>query len=154
MAIRINIGTLNDGTHELSLSSDNKELGLENNIIKGNLDILLELFKASNQLDIKLKLRGKLQLPCDMCLEEFEQPFEKDFELVYIQQSSREEKFDDDYVKSYSPHMKTIDITDDIRQFVLLSIPMRHVPAMKDDGTCTWCGRTKEYWNSFLKKEE
>lgn len=154
MSIRINIGTLNDGTHELNLTSDSKELGLENGIIKDKLEIFLELFKTSNQLDLKVKLKGKMLLPCDRCLEEYEQPFEKDFELVYVQQTAREDKFDDDYVKSYSPHMKTIDITDDLRQYVLLSVPMKHVPPVKDDGTCTWCGKTKEYWESFYKKEE
>ncbi|RPI13039.1 MAG: DUF177 domain-containing protein [Ignavibacteriae bacterium] len=154
MAIKINIGTLNDGTHEIELVSDSKELGLESGIIKDKLYIYLEMFKTSNQLDLRINLKGKFILPCDKCLEMYEHPFENDFELVYVQQAQREEKFDDDYVKSYSPHMKTIDITDDIRQFVLLSIPMKHVPVMKDDGTCTWCGKTKEYWESFLKEEE
>jgi hypothetical protein len=31
---------------------------------------------------------------------------------------------------------------------------MRHVPPVKDDGTCSWCGKTKEFWEQFLKKEE
>ena len=154
MAIKINIGTLNDGTHEIELNANAKELGLEPGIITDKLYIYLDLFKTSNQVDLKVKLKGKFNLPCDMCLEPYDQEFEKDFELVYVQQSAREEEFDDDYVKSYSPHMKTIDITDDIRQYTLLAIPMRHTPPFKDDGTCTWCGKTKAYWDSFLKKEE
>jgi uncharacterized protein len=154
MAIKINIGTLNDGSHNLEMNADYREIGLDKNIIKDNLAISLDLFKTSNQVDVRIKLSGKFILVCDRCIEEYEHPFEKDFELVYIQQSARDDKIDDDYVKSYSPSMKTIDITDDIRQFVLLTIPMRHIPLMKDDGICSWCGKTKEYWEQFLKKEE
>jgi uncharacterized metal-binding protein YceD (DUF177 family) len=154
VAIKINIGTLNDGTHEIEMIADAKELGLETGIIKDKLNIFLELFKTTNQVDLKIRLKGYFILACDMCLETYEQPFDNDFELVFVQQTSREEKFDDDYVKSFSPNMKTIDVTDDIRQFVLLSIPMKHTPPFKDDGTCTWCGKTKKYWDSFLKKED
>jgi hypothetical protein len=32
----------------------------------------------------------------------------------------------------------------------MLSIPMRKVPAETAEGVCTWCGKTKEYWNSLM----
>jgi uncharacterized metal-binding protein YceD (DUF177 family) len=50
--------------------------------------------------------------------------------------------------------MKTIDITNDVREFILLSVPMRKVPAETDTGACSWCGKTEEYWKSLIQDKE
>jgi len=150
MAIKINIGTLEDGSHKLDLFSDTKELGLEQGLLKDKLKITLDLFKATHQIDLKIKLTGIMVLACDRCLEVYELPFENFFEQVFVQKSQREEAFNDDYIRTYSPFMKTVDITNDIREYVLLSIPMRKVPAENAEGICTWCGKTKEYWQKLI----
>jgi len=71
-----------------------------------------------------------------------------------VQKSQREEAFSDDYIRTYSPFMKTVDITNDIKEYILLSIPMRRVPAETSEGVCSWCGKTKEYWRNLIKEEE
>ena len=44
--------------------------------------------------------------------------------------------------------------TNDIKEMVLLAIPMRQVPEEKQDGSCSWCGKTKEYWHQFIVDEK
>jgi uncharacterized protein len=154
MAIKLNIGTLGDGSHQIDLISDAKELGLDVGLLKDKLDVFIDLFKASHQIDLRLKLTGIMTLTCDRCLEIYEIPFERNFELVFVQKSQREEAFSDDYIRTYSPFMKTVDITNDIREYVLLSMPMRKVPAENADGICTWCGKTKEYWKNLIIPRE
>ena len=153
MAIKINIGTLGDGSHQLELFSDSKELGLEHGLIKDKLRITLDFFKAAHQIDLKIKLTGIMMFACDRCLEFYELPFEKKFEQVFVQKAQREKDFSDDYIRTYSPFMKTVDITNDIREYILLSIPMRKVPAETAEGVCTWCGKTKEYWQNLIKPQ-
>ncbi len=154
MAIKINIGTLSDGSRSLELISDAKELGLENGLLKDRLIVAIDVFKASHQIDMKITLTGIMTFACDRCLEIYEMPFKKNFEMVFVQKSQREEHFSDDYIRTYSPFMKTVDITNDIREYVLLSIPMRRVPEETAQGVCTWCGKTKEYWNNLIRDTE
>jgi uncharacterized metal-binding protein YceD (DUF177 family) len=157
MAIRINLGTLKEGSQVIELDTDAHELGLDKSLLKDRLHVVLDISKTSNQIDIKLNLTGILMPECDRCLEIFEMPLNLDHELVFIQKSAREEKIDidsqDDYLKFYSPFMKSVDITNDIREFVLLAIPMRKVPEWKD-GKCTWCGRNEEYFKQFLASRD
>jgi uncharacterized protein len=154
VAIKLNIGTLKDGSQQIELVSDAKEIGLEDRLLKGNLLINVDLFKATHQLDLKVKISGVMNLVCDRCLDVYEMPFVSDFEIVFVQKSEREEAINDDYIRSYSPFMKTVDITNDIREYVLLSVPMRKVPAETPEGVCTWCGKTEDYWKNLIQDEE
>jgi uncharacterized metal-binding protein YceD (DUF177 family) len=154
MAIKINIGTLNEGYQQIGLSAGFRELGLTDNVVKENVDISLELFKSIHQLDIKVKISGFLWMDCDRCLEEFYKPFESEFEIVYVQKAAREDEIDEDYIRTYNPFMKTIDLTNDIKEMIILSVPMKKLPDENKDGSCSWCGKTKDYWNSIIIDED
>lgn len=153
MAIKIGISSLNEGSQAIELKSDENELLLPQGILKGPLDVKLDLFKTSNQLDLKVSLKGIILLECDRCLDNFEQNFNSKFELVFVQKSHREEEINEDYIRTYSPHMRTIDITNDIKEAVLLAVPMKKLPGEKPDGSCLWCGRTKEFWDGILTEK-
>jgi uncharacterized protein len=154
VAIKLNIGTLSEGSQQIELASDAREIGLEEKLIKGNIFIIIDLFKATHQLDLKVKISGVMNLICDRCLDVYEQPFEANFEIVFVQKSEREGVINDDYIRSYSTFMKTVDITNDIREYILLSVPMRKVPAETPEGACTWCGKTEEYWENLIQDKE
>ncbi|HWA07758.1 MAG TPA: DUF177 domain-containing protein [Ignavibacteria bacterium] len=150
MSIKINIGSLNDGSQILDITSDAKELGLQEGFVKDPLNIKLDLFKTTHQLDIKACIQGIIFLECDRCLENFEKAFTASFELVFVQQSLREEAINEDYIRTYSPHMKSVDITTDIKEAVILTVPMKKLPDEKPDGSCSWCGRSKDFWKDIL----
>jgi uncharacterized protein len=154
MAIRINVGTLKEGNQVLDFISNSREIGLEDTLLKDKLNISIDLNKVSHQIDMRISLDGLVNLICDRCLEVYEKKLKSEFELVFVQKSSRENSFDDGYVKTFSPFMKTIDITEDIREYVLLSIPMKHLPPENKDGTCSWCGKTKKFWKNYIKEIE
>lgn len=154
MAIRINLGTLKEGSQVLEFESNFREIGLDEAVLKDKLNISINLSRVAHQIDMRIFLKGFLKLTCDRCLEEFEKEINTSFELVFIQKSHRESSFDDGYVKTFNPFMKTIDVTGDIREYILLSIPMKHLPPENPDGSCSWCGKSKEYWKEFIKEDE
>jgi uncharacterized protein len=153
MAIKFNIGAINEGEHELELAASGSEIGLDKELLKGDLKIKAGFYKTLNQLDLKMTIEGIFKLECDRCVEIFEYPFSREFELVFIQKHDRQENYEDDTIRTFTPNMKTIDVTKDIKDFVLLSIPMKKLPAEKEDGSCSWCGKSKEYWNKFIKQD-
>jgi uncharacterized protein len=154
MAIKINIASLQDGSQQLDIVSDAKEIGLEEALVKDTLNIKLDLTKTTHQLDIRASISGNLDLECDRCLEEYKMPFNSGFEVVFVQKSPREEEINDDYIRTYYPHMRQVDITNDIRETIVLTVPMKKVPAEKPDGSCSWCGRGKDFWNGIIVNEE
>jgi len=154
MAIKINIGALSDGSQQIELVTDYKELNLERDFLKGDINILLDLYKTVHQLDVKVKISGQLILECDRCLEIFEKNFETAFEIVFVQKALREHEIDEEYIRSYDASMQTIELTKDIRETVILSVPMRKVPDEKDDSSCLWCGKTQDYWSSILIEKD
>ena len=154
MAIKINIGSLNDGSQTLDIQSDEKELGLEEGFLKEPLQVKLELFKTHHQLDKKVDISGIIFLECDRCLDKFEKKFNTSFEIIFVQQTHREEAFSEEEIRTYSPHMKSIDLTTDIKEAVILTVPMKKLPDEKPDGSCSWCGRTKEFWKDILVEKD
>ena len=154
MAIKINIGALSDGSQQIELLTDYKELNLEKDFLNGPINIFLDLYKTVHQLDVKVKITGSLNLECDRCLEIFENDFQTAFEIVYVQKALREDEIDEEYIRSYDPSMQTIDLTKDIKETVILSVPMRKVPEEKEDGSCTSCGKTQDYWSSILIEKD
>ena len=156
MAIKINIGSLNDGSQVLELKSSEKELGIEEGFLKEPVSVRLELFKTTHQLDLKAEISGIIFLECDRCLDRFEKKFTTSFQLIFVQQTHREEAFSEEDIRSYSSHMKSVDITTDIREAVILTVPMRKLPDENPDGACSWCGRSKEFWKDILieKKDD
>ena len=154
MAIKFNIGSLNDGSQTLELTSDEKEIGLDEGTIKEPLSIKLELFKTTHQLDLKAHIKGTIYLECDRCLEKFEKNFDTSFELIFVQQTHREEAFSEEDIRTYSSHMKSVDITNDIKEAVILTIPMKKLPDEKSDGSCSWCGRSKDFWKDILVEKD
>ena len=50
--------------------------------------------------------------------------------------------------------MKSVDITSDIKESIILSVPMKKLPSENPDSSCSWCGKTKEYWSSIIIDEE
>ena len=150
MAIKFNLGNKKESLQTLELISDEKELGIGEGFLKEPLAICLELFKTTHQLDLKANINGTIFLECDRCLEKFEKKFNTSFQLIFVQQTHREEAFSEEEIRTYSPHMKSVDITTDIKEAVILTVPMKKLPDEKPDGSCSWCGRTKDFWKDIL----
>jgi len=149
MSVKINIAELRAGDQRFEIVTNAVELGLDKNLLKGSINVEIDVFKAPAQLDFNVHIQGILNLCCDRCLEDYDQPFNTDFELVYIQKSNGEVKSDDGYINLYTPFTRCIDITNDLREYILLAVPMRKVPK-EINGKCSWCCKSNEMWNTDI----
>jgi uncharacterized protein len=109
------------------------------------LAIYCELSKSGDLISAKGWVKGKMLLSCGRCLKEFEAPYKSFFEVHYRPQpeASQEEKDNilEGEVEIVYFEGDVLDIGDQIRQTVLLSVPMRAL--CRDDcrGLCAGCGR-------------
>jgi uncharacterized protein len=78
----------------------------------------------TNALEVRLTLKGTLALTCGRCLKKLFQPLEKDVVLnVEVSKGTRE-----------------IDLTDDIREEIILEYPMIPLCSEGCKGLCISCG--------------
>lgn len=130
------IKNLDQGKTNISLEARPKDLELgeefiENIYLDGYID------KTSNQLNLKLNITTNLNLICDYSLDNFSEKIEKEVMIICkLDNISSEEK---EYYKDFENFIfykldeSEIDISDIIREELILTIPMKKIsPKYRD----------------------
>lgn len=114
-----------DGLHE-EASYDPKTLDLERDDLRLEAPIAVSSFitKAQDELVVQAQARCRLQLRCARCLSDFESPLATDMLLSY-------------HVRP----MDVVDITEDVRQEIILASPMIPLCRPECKGLCPACGQ-------------
>ncbi len=88
-----------------------------------NLQLRAEAWKDKNDLTVSAHIEGVCELTCSLCLEEFNNVFEKDITLHYD-------------IKG----LDSVTIDPDIRDEIILEHPIRVVCRPSCRGLCPFCG--------------
>jgi len=141
--VSIRISQLSSGIHEYHFSSAPSDLGLDGNFQK-NVAIDAVLEKSSRQLLLTVKVSTSGTFRCDRCTEEFEQPLASKYTLVYMYSASDPGPQPAEDVRTLAPETPTIVLTEDIRDTVMLSVPLKLLCREDCRGLCPYCGAD---WN-------
>jgi uncharacterized protein len=150
----INISNLKEGQHSFIFTVTGEELDLTEFEFLNDIKVSIDLYKTHNQVDLRIHLDSVVKLPCDRCLEDFEFTINNDFELIFKSSYDKNEiNEDDDELNDFKvipADMHNIDLNKDLRDYVLLSFPLKRVPEDVDD-ICVFC---KKNINEILKPKE
>ena len=104
---------------------DPKQLGLETPELKftAPVGITAAFQKHQDTVWVEVGVAGETEQTCARCLEHYGKPYGSQFQLDY---SAKE--------------MPVLDITDDVRQEILLSYPVRFLCREDCRGLCPRCG--------------
>lgn len=138
--IDISIVGKRDGNHPFSIErpvSDVPGLGSE---FIGSVRTEGVLRKLGSRYTVEADVEGLARLTCDRSLEEFDEPLTASIDLQFVvdndlalSQRGRIADLDDEEVRGLREEEKAIDITEDVRQVLTLSVPFRKVaPAYRD----------------------
>ena len=125
---------LKEGKHLFEFSADRRFFAgfEESEIENGNVGIQVELEKRTTHLRLKFLLKGEVELICDRCLEPYLQSIEgRNLMLVKF---SETETDDGDEVIYVHPGADQVKVAKLIYEFIVLSIPIRHVHPDDHDG--------------------
>lgn len=153
----INITGLKDGEHNYNFSESSSGYELNELSFDSNIDSEVKLYKSHNQLSVNVNLDTKLVFQCDRCLKDFTYDLKTDFEIVYqysfdkIEIDSQDESTED--LIYISPDTGFIDLKNEVRDFILLSVPMKKIPTEKD-GICLFCNRNIDDLLNVKKEDE
>lgn len=141
--IKIRISGLSNGLHEYHFSFDPQDIGLENNFTRPVV-INAVIDKTPRQIYLKSEVVTSGSFQCDRCLEEFDQDVLTRCNMFYIYDELETGKYSEDEVKIISPDTVAIDFADDVRQMILLAIPLKLLCREECKGLCPRCGTN---WN-------
>jgi uncharacterized protein len=104
----------------------------ESEIEKANVLVSVVMIKQERQLEFDFSLGGWVILPCDRCLEDYEQPITGEFSLyAKFGCGNNEDELD---VVWLSQDAYQIDLSQYLYEYVILSLPMRKVHPDKTGG--------------------
>ncbi len=108
------------------------------------LEVHCELSKAGDMVLAKGWVKGKMILTCDRCLKEFGSHYKSYFEIHYRprpEEMPATDEFPVGSVEIVYFEGDILDVADQVRQTVLLSVPMRALCREGCKGLCSGCGR-------------
>ena len=139
--MKIKISNLANGTYDYVFEGGIEEI----NVVEpyfGRFKTEAVLTKFDNQMILDTKTSINTNLICDRCAAEFEREIISSYRMVYLfkQEFPPPEK---EKVEVYYLHPETekIDISGDVKDYAMLSLPMKKLCKEDCKGLCYRCGK-------------
>jgi uncharacterized protein len=139
--MKIKISNLANGTYDYLFEGKIDEIKITEPYF-GNYKTDAVLTKFENQMILDAKTNISAKLICDRCAIEFKTEIPSIYRMVYIFESeipeSEKEKVEINYIHSET---EMIDISEDVRDYATLAVPMKKLCNDKCRGLCYHCGK-------------
>ena len=125
---KIELHGLKEGKNIFNFKLDDSFFdAVESDIVRcGNLDVEMEIDRKSSLFEVMFHIKGDVIVPCDLCLDDMEQPVDTDNGLIV--KFGNENSEDDDLV-TVAEDEGILDVSWFIYEFIVLNIPIKHVHA-------------------------
>jgi uncharacterized protein len=140
--LTINISRLSEGAHHYNFEAEPKSIGLDARFNKPVL-VRAQLEKTGRQMLLRSEVQTLALFTCDRCLDEFEQDMSSHFEIVYITEEDGVHANDEKEVQFLTPDTNILDVGEDTRQFLILSVPQKLLCRDDCKGLCPRCGSNR-----------
>lgn len=150
--MKIHISNLSEGVHQYDFHEDASELGLDERF-GGQVMVKAELEKRRSQFFLRVKLETVGRFICDRCADEFDMSLSNEYRMAYVFSRKDAEGYDEDEIALIKESTNVIDISDDVRQFVILSVPLKLLCKEDCAGLCSTCGANLNYEECKCEKD-
>jgi uncharacterized protein len=138
--MKISLGGLPEGRSEYQLHSTGAELSLREDFTgEVRVDVILE--KRGHQILLSAAISTTGTFECDRCLEDFELRVNPSYRMYYVMDRGDAAGMDPTEVQVIPAGLPVIDITDDVRQVIELSVPLKLLCRADCRGLCPSCGK-------------
>jgi len=140
--MKIRFTQINEGSNQLYFEHNFATLGLHESEerLPNPIHVNVDLNKVGSQFFLNVVVDTVASFTCDRCLEKFDQQIKDKFKLVYsIEKTYYPESADRDF-RVITSETEEIDLSDDIRESLLLAVPMKIICSEECKGLCPQCG--------------
>lgn len=103
------------------------------------ITVHIEMEKVKSSIFMSIRVEAQVDLSCDRCLETFSDHLTENDRLVYTTDSQMNNR-EDEGVYFISESITEIDITDPVRQVLILMLPTKRLCNPDCKGLCARCG--------------
>jgi uncharacterized protein len=137
--MKIQVGGLSEGVHRFHFDVPASEVGLGDEFsgVQTNVD----LDKTPNQIMLKAAIHTAADFSCDRCNAPFTSPLDSGYRMHYIWNQEDVGQFDVAEIQVIPQGSTIIDITEDVRQTVLIAVPLKLLCREDCLGLCPFCGK-------------
>ncbi|HLF14651.1 MAG TPA: DUF177 domain-containing protein [Bacteroidota bacterium] len=137
--LKIRVSGLSPGTHEYSFRVSPSDLPLDDNF-DAPVEVKVLLEKTPSQIIVRGAIAASGTFPCDRCLGSFRQALSCRYAVVYIQNEEEAGRFPPEDVRVLNPDATVIDLAADVREMIMISVPLKLLCGEACRGLCSSCG--------------
>ncbi len=138
--MKVPILHLHDGAHQFDETVISSDLDMApDSVFRHPIQIKAVLNRYEKNIQCSVAVQTKVTHQCDRCLDEFEEPLDLQFEfLIYM--GDGEVLSEEEDVLQISNDVQEVDLSERIREQLLLTIPMKILCREDCEGLCAGCG--------------
>lgn len=137
--LRLNISKLSEGIYDFSLQTEPLQLELSE-AFTSPVSVNVKLDKSSSQIYLKAEIALDVNFTCDRCLIDFKSEIHTLFNIFFMYEARSLKGEQSNDIQILSPDTNYIDIAEDVRQYILLAIPIKILCSENCRGLCPSCG--------------
>jgi uncharacterized protein len=138
--MKIQVLGLSEGLHDYTFDILSADLGLSEEF-SGNTNVRVSLDKTPREILLSAELSATVNFECDRCTAPFQTMLQPKYRMVYVWEGEHTSLLDPSEMQVISPGLSVIDISDDVRQTLLLAMPFKRVCREQCKGLCPHCGK-------------
>ncbi|MBN1349125.1 DUF177 domain-containing protein [candidate division KSB1 bacterium] len=138
--MKIKITNIPEGISDFDFAVSIKELVLENSTVFSEpVAVHLEIQKFASNYLFTIQAKYKGHFTCDRCLSEFVKEIEASTRITYTADETLFVENSDD-IRLLHPHQVILNLVPELREMLLLSLPVKVLCSKGCQGICPNCG--------------
>jgi uncharacterized protein len=152
--LKIKIADIRQGSSALKTTVKPQDIGLASeHEFREPIDLFISINRISNTITVNIHIDTRIDLVCDRCVENFQTEFSNDVKLLFTRDSDMMQA-EQDLVFVLEKQQDEIDLTEPLRQTMLLEVPFKRVCQPECKGLCARCGSDLNKTRCECKDEE
>ncbi len=139
--LKLDISVFSDSITSDKRTVTAEELGLEDSKeFSNDINIEFNINKVGAEFFLKTHLVTNAMLECDRCLEPFQYDIDEEIDIIFTPNADIYNESEDD-VYPIVDSSNIIDVSESVRQALLIAVPYKHVCDESCKGLCSKCGK-------------
>ncbi len=150
--MKVKISNLSIGEHLFDFEERIEDLNLGEPFF-GNVKTNIRLNKLHDQIITYVSSEINALFECDRCTTKFERLIQSEYEMIYLMNEEPEDT-EDINITYINKDTDKIDFDNDVREFAILSIPMKKLCKEDCKGLCSRCGADLNFEQCSCAKDD
>ncbi len=138
--MKLRLSSLKQGVQTIESSIKPSALGIQDDNFQDDSQIKLSIDKGEREIYINAHIQTTANFVCDRCVQPFKQKIAGQVTIILTPTATTDQDKEEDNVITISEGMDFVDISSQLRDALLLEVPMKKLCDSQCQGLCPHCG--------------